>query len=59
MFPEKLRVLGENFDVSTLKSHFPYKFALEEHLFYKGSMPSINYYEDIKPDEYNEMSISY
>ncbi len=61
MLPNKLITLVENFNVTTLKSKFPYKFASEDHLFYEGAMPSIDLYEDIKDEEYKDMyrSINY
>ena len=47
MLPDKLTKLGDNFYVPTLKSKFPYKFAIADHLFYEGTMPSIDNYEDL------------
>ena len=57
MLPDKLINLGNNFDVATIKSVFPYKFATQDHLFYEGDMPTINYYQGISLDEYNSMSV--
>ena len=59
MLPYKLIELGESFNVATIKSKFPYKFAIQDHLFYEGSMPNIEYYEDIKQEVYNNMSVYY
>lgn len=42
ILPDKLINLGKNFGVATIKSKFPYKFAIEYHLFYVGAIPSIN-----------------
>lgn len=33
--------------METLKSIFPYKFALRDNLFYKGNTPNVSYYKDI------------
>ena len=52
---DSLKNLGKSFDVSILKSKFPYKFALENNLFYKGYTPKFEYYEDITLKEYNEI----
>ena len=41
MLTDKLVVLGESFEVETVKSIFPYKFSTENHLFYVGSSPDI------------------
>lgn len=57
MLPDKLIKLGDNFDVHTIKSVFPYKFATEDHLFYEGDMPTFDYYEGISLDVYNSMSV--
>lgn len=59
MLAEALIKLGTNFDVPTLKSKFPHGFALEDNLFYQGSMPGIEYYEDISEDDYKDMAVSY
>lgn len=53
---DSLRKLGESFEVNTLKSRFPYDFATEDHLFYKGDTPSINYFDNISTEEYNNIS---
>ena len=58
MLPDKLSSLGDNFGVSVIKSVFPYKFATEDHLFYVGDMPSMNYYQDISLEGYNSMIVS-
>lgn len=55
MLPDKLSRLGKNFDVATIKSNFPYKFAVQDHLFYVGVIPSIDCYEDITEQEYKDM----
>lgn len=59
MLPDKLSKLGANFDVATIKSNFPYKFAVQDHLFYEGVIPSIDCYEDISEQEYKDMFIGY
>ena len=38
MLPNSLRKLGISFEVDTLKTNFPYKFAASNNLFYKGSL---------------------
>lgn len=59
MLADKLSRLGKNFDVATIKSNFPYKFAVQDHLFYEGVIPSIDCYEDITEQEYKDMFIGY
>ena len=59
MLGNKLIKLGENFGVTTLKSEFPYKFAIQDHLFYEGKMPCIEYYENIDKQEYKDMFVGY
>ena len=55
MLPEKLSRLGESFGVSVLKTPFPYDFATQDNLFYKGDLPSIAYYPGINLEEYDLM----
>ena len=55
MLPEKLSKLGENFGVSVLETPFPYDFATQDNLFYKGDTPSIHYYPGINLEEYDLM----
>ncbi len=50
MLADSLNELGNNFEVDTLKSVFPYKFSTEDHLFYKGNTPDISYYENISKE---------
>ena len=57
MLPQALSKLGDNFGVTTIKSKFPYKFAVEDHLFYEGPMPSIDMYDNISLVEYNDISV--
>lgn len=52
---DSLSKLGKNYEVSIIKSIFPYKFATENHLFYKGTTPCINLYENISNEEYNNI----
>ena len=59
MLPNSLLKFGNNFGVATIKSKFPYKFAVQDHLFYEGAMPSIGYYEDITEQEYKNMFRGY
>ena len=59
MLPSKLAKLGEDFDVSTIKSKFPYKFATQDNLFYKGVMPSIDNYSKITTKEYQKIYLPY
>ena len=58
IMPNKLSNLGKDFEVATLKSKFPYKFAIQDHLFYEGNLPSIEYYDNISYDEYDSMSVA-
>jgi hypothetical protein len=55
MLAYSLNKLGNNFEVDTLKSVFPYKFSTEDHLFYKGNTPDISYYENISKEEYKNI----
>ena len=55
MLANKLSILGKDFNVATLKSKFPYKFAITENLFYKGVTPNIENYENISLEEYNNL----
>jgi hypothetical protein len=55
MLNNSLKHLGINFDVSILKTKFPYKFAIQDNLFYKGNITRLNYYEDISKEEYNDI----
>ena len=49
---------GKNFEVATLKSKFPYKFATEDKLLYKGNTPAKTFYEsDLKDEEYDLLNI--
>lgn len=59
MLPSTLAKLGKDFDVPTLKSIFPYKFATADHLFYEGAMPTIDNYENITKEEYDNMFVGY
>lgn len=52
MFTTSLNKLGRDFDVKTLKSVFPYKFATDSHLFYKGNTPDIEFYNDMSKEQY-------
>jgi hypothetical protein len=55
ILPKKLANLGKDFNVETLKSIFPYKFALEDNLFYIGSTPPIENYNNINKEDYTEL----
>lgn len=57
MLTSKLITLGKDFEVTCLKSKFPYSFMTEDTLFYQGNTPDISYYEDISLDEYNLLNI--
>lgn len=54
-----LAKLGKDFEVSTIKTYFPYKFATRGNLFYKGVTPDINYYNNITMEQYANLHISY
>lgn len=47
--------LCESFNVKTKKSVFPHSFAIKNNLFYKGVIPSKDYYKNISNDEYNKL----
>jgi hypothetical protein len=55
VLPEKLSKLGESFGVDSLKSIFPYKFAIRSNLLYRGVTPDFHYYENISLKEYKEI----
>lgn len=59
MLTKNLFTLGEDFEVTCLKSKFPYSFMTEDTLFYKGNTPDISYYEDIKIADYNLLNNSH
>ena len=59
MLNNSLADLGKSFEVNTLKYKFPSKFAIKDHLFYEGNMPSISYYNDISLMDYNYMYMNY
>lgn len=52
---DSLDKLCKNFDTITKKSIFPYKFAKRNTLFYKGIIPSYNYFNDITIAQYTSM----
>jgi hypothetical protein len=65
IIPGKLRKLVKDFDCVESKGYFPYDFLNINTLFYKGDVPSYNYFkEDMSTEEYinvfnlNEMSES-
>jgi len=49
-----LAKLGKSFGVKTLKSIFPYFFVDENNLDYVGSIPNINFFDNISRNEYLE-----
>jgi DNA polymerase elongation subunit (family B) len=49
-----LAKLGKSFGVKTLKSIFPYFFVDENNLDYVGSIPNINFFDNISRKEYLE-----
>jgi hypothetical protein len=53
ILPKKLARV--EFNVENLKTTFPYDFALEDNLFYKGSTPAIEYYNDITKEQYTDL----
>lgn len=57
MLTSNLITLGKDFEVTCLKSKFPYSFLTEDTLFYQGNTPDISYYEDVSIDEYNLLNI--
>lgn len=59
ILPNKLITLGENFKVDTIKTKFPYRFAIQDHLFYEGLSPGMEYYDDITNEEYEILSLPY
>ena len=59
MLPDKLSKLEDNFKVATVKFKFPYRFSLQDHLFFEKSMPSIDYYDDINHGQYKDILIPY
>lgn len=59
MLPSSLAKLGVDFYVATIKSKFPYRFSTQDHLFYEGSMPSIEHYDEITQEQYEDLSAPY
>lgn len=57
MLPNKLRDLCRDFVESTIKSQFPYMFPTQDHFFYEGNLPLIEYYDNISYEEYEKMSV--
>ncbi len=55
LLSKDLRSLAQKFNVSTQKGYFPYNFVSENTLFYKGDIPSINYYENIDEATYKAL----
>ncbi len=55
MLVNKLSKLAEDFGVETQKSVFPYKFAIEDNLFYKGHTPGIHFYKDVSVEDYSKI----
>lgn len=55
MLPSSLSKLGKDFNVDTIKSIFPYKFATENHLFYTGHTPGIQFYDDLSIEDYTNL----
>lgn len=55
ILPDSLSDLGENFEVETLKTKFPYSFAKQDNLFYIGDTPNKVYYNDISDEEYSSI----
>lgn len=58
LLSKKLVILASDFGVETQKGIFPYKFVNKNTLFYKGVMPSIDYYNDISKEMYNSLFIN-
>jgi hypothetical protein len=55
ILPDKLERLGKDYGVDTMKSVFPYKFSLENNLFYIGSTPQYHNYNDISLELYHSL----
>lgn len=55
MLPSSLSKLGKDYNVNTIKSIFPYKFATENHLFYIGHTPGIQFYGDLSIKTYTDL----
>lgn len=47
--------LSKNFGGKNVKSVFPYRFATLDHLDYVGPTPGIEYYNNLSPNEYNQL----
>jgi DNA polymerase type B, organellar and viral len=54
-----LAKLGKSFNVKTIKTIFPYRFINENDLNYNGSIPSINFFDNITNDEYLNYSAEF
>lgn len=55
MFNGELAVLAINYGVNTPKSVFPYEFSTQNHLFYKGHTPDIDYYNRTSVKDYEKL----
>jgi hypothetical protein len=53
MLPMSLNLLCKEFDSNTIKDVFPYKFVTKDNLLYKGIVPAIKFFDNIKFEEYN------
>ena len=56
MLPSSLEKLGKDFKCDFNKSHFPYNFVNKRTLNYIGNKPRMDYYPNIKLDEYNKIT---
>lgn len=59
LLTKSLKNLGRDFEVETQKSIFPYKFSIENHLFYEGSTPEMKFYDNISIEEYDKIYKKY
>ncbi len=55
MLNNSLSNLGKAYDVDVLKGIFPHSFANASNLFYKGVIPPITAYDNLKTEEYQAM----
>lgn len=58
LLPDNLEQLSKDFECKDIKGKFPYTFVNELTLNYIGNTPNIEYYEDIKKDEYKKLKKS-
>jgi len=55
LLKKSLRTLAKNLEIKTQKGYFPYKFVTKDTLFYKGDIPSYDYFDNMDKNLYNSI----